>query len=248
MDLVERPPGPIAVRHPWEQARRHLVSRVLRDATDRHARSPVTALDIGSGDAWLATALAGDLRLQSVHAFDIAYTDEDCRELRTDVVSPTRTWPNGRHDLVLLLDVIEHVADDVELLRSARDRVSDDGIVMVTAPAWPRLATGHDRSLGHHRRYTPARLRAALVDAGLRELQLGGAFLSLLPIRAAHRILERAGRPREQSNLGQWSCGPVATNALSTALTWDARCGARLTTRNAFLPGLTVWATAIPAA
>jgi len=247
MDLSERPLGPIAIRHPWEQARRRLIAGVLRSAATGRGRPPITALDIGSGDAWLAGALARDLELRSVDAFDVGYTDEDCRALQTDVVHPTATCPDGRHDLVLLLDVIEHVADDVDLLRTARERVADDGVVMVTVPAWPRLATNHDTALGHYRRYTPSRLRAALADAGLEESRLGGAFISLLPVRAGQRVLERVRGPRPLPDLGQWGRGPLATRALTTALAWDAAVGSQLAARGAVLPGLTLWATAVRA-
>jgi hypothetical protein len=246
VDLVERREGQPENRHPWEQARRRLVSAVVSDAVARGDRAPETALDIGSGDAWLGASLAQDLGLRRVDAFDVAYSDHDLRELRTPVVNPIRERPEGDYDLVFLFDVIEHVEDDVALLGVARERVAGDGVVAVSVPAWPRLATAHDRALGHYRRYTPQRLRSSLSAAGLEPIMLGGAFSSLLPVRALQRIRERATQERPLPDLGAWQGGAVMTAALSTVLAADALLGAKLASRKIVVPGLSLWTVAVP--
>lgn len=245
MDLAEWRAVAAPVRHPWERARRRLVSGVLEDALGPRDGGGLAALDVGSGDAWLSGKIAEDLGLDHVTAFDIGYTDDDCRALRTAVVQPALDWPDQRYDLVLLLDVIEHVADDVDLLRRAREHLGDSGTLMVTVPAWPSFATAHDAALGHHRRYTPASLRAALASAGLRERRLGGAFASLLPLRKAQRVLERVRGPKPQAGVSGWTGGPLTTRVLAAALAGDARCGAWLAERNRLLPGLSLWAIAV---
>jgi hypothetical protein len=246
MDLNERRVGGSRRRHPWEQARRRLVSRVLADELRSGTYpAPRRALDIGSGDAWLAGKLAADFGLEAVHALDIGYSDADCEVLRTNVVRPTRVYPDHPSDVVLLLDVIEHVESDVELLERARDGVTPGGLVMVTVPALPRLATQHDVALGHYRRYTPAGLRRALKGGGLTELQMGGAFSSLIAVRAVQRLRERAIGQRPIPNLGQWEGSHSLTRVLTEALSKDADVGRRAAARNVVLPGLTLWATAV---
>lgn len=231
-------------RHPWEQARRNLVGDVVREAAAARGLRLDAALDIGSGDAWLAAGLGADLALRHVDALDIAYSDDDLRELATDVVRPVRACPDRAYDVAFLLDVIEHVPDDQVLLRLARDHVVPAGLVMVSVPAWPRLATMHDVALGHHRRYTPGRLRAALDDAGLRTIATGGAFSALLPIRAAQRIVEQRRGARDLPDLGQWTGGERVTAAVTAVLTADARLGRRAAAHGIPLPGLSVWALA----
>lgn len=247
MDLIEWRGGSARTRHPWEQARRRLISKILADECRTLGRSPRCALDIGSGDAWLARQLAADLGLDEVHALDIGYTDRDCEALRTNVLKPTRAYPAQPVDLVLLLDVIEHVDDDGELLRRARDSLKAGGMAMVTVPAFPRLTTQHDVALGHRRRYTPASLRRSLAAAGLQERHMGGAFVSLLAVRALQRIRERSSGPRQLRDLGQWEGSDWLTRALTIALERDADIGRRAAARGVVLPGLTLWATAVRA-
>jgi SAM-dependent methyltransferase len=247
VDLVERQADGANLRHPWEQARRTLVGEVVRDTAAARGLELRDALDIGSGDAWLAKGLADDLGLRHVDALDIGYSDADIVELTTDVVSAVRETPDRTYDAAFLLDVIEHVPDDQVLLRLAHDHVSPDGLVMVSVPAWPRMATQHDVALGHYRRYTPARLRSALAGAGLREIALGGAFGALLPVRAVQRVVEQRRGARELPNLGTWQGGELVTSAVTSALTWDARLGRALAGRGVPAPGLSVWAIAVRA-
>jgi len=65
------------------------------------------------------------------------------------------------------LNVLEHIADDVEVLRSMARLVRQGGKVTLVVPAFPSAMSQFDRSIGHYRRYTLASMRAALSAAGL---------------------------------------------------------------------------------
>jgi SAM-dependent methyltransferase len=75
--------------------------------------------------------------------------------------------PTAEHSAVVGLNVIEHVADDVGGLRAAARLVRPGGAVLMFVPAFPFAMSDFDRSIGHHRRYTSATMRQALIDAGL---------------------------------------------------------------------------------
>ncbi len=97
----------------------------------------------------------------------------------------------GWADIVLLLDVIEHVDDDVATLRAARTGVGDGGLLVVTVPAYQWLWSGHDEVLGHRRRYTAARLRAAVERAGFTVVRVSYFNSLLFPLLAAVRGWKR---------------------------------------------------------
>lgn len=244
MDLVERRDGELGHRHPWEQARRRLIVDLTARAAADRSLSLVDGLDIGSGDAWLAERLADDLGLARVDALDIAYSDEDLQTLRSEHVVPVRECPDSTYDVAFLLDVIEHVADDVALLQLAREHLRESGIVVVSVPAWPRLATSHDIALGHHRRYTPSTLRAAIEASGLVPTQIGGAFSLLLPVRAAQRALEHRRGARDLPHIGSWEGGALTSNVTSAILRADVGVGRQLAASGLPAPGLSLWAVA----
>jgi SAM-dependent methyltransferase len=84
-------------------------------------------------------------------------------------------WPVEPQSLraVVLLDVLEHLADPVAALRQARESLRDDGAIVFTVPAYEWLYGTWDKTLGHYRRYTTRELRRQA-----REAQLQVAWVS----------------------------------------------------------------------
>jgi 2-polyprenyl-3-methyl-5-hydroxy-6-metoxy-1,4-benzoquinol methylase len=73
----------------------------------------------------------------------------------------------GRHiDSAVLVNVLEHIADDVQVLRDLHDALVPGGSVVVFAPALPSLYGAFDERVGHYRRYTRSTLATALSRAG----------------------------------------------------------------------------------
>src|SRR5262245_41140929 len=101
-------------RHPWEVARAAFFRRVLAEGGALDA--PRAVLGLGAGAGSLARELLAPLPPGSeVVCLDPNYTDEDLARFTTPPVpglSFVRQVPARRFDLVLMLDVIEHVPDD----------------------------------------------------------------------------------------------------------------------------------------
>lgn len=99
------------------------------------------------------------------------------------------------YDLVALLDVLEHVDDDVGSLRSLGTRLNDDGRLILTVPAVPWLWSRHDELHHHKRRYTPQTLERAVREAGLSVKKMGYFNSLLFPVavgqRGVHRLFKR---------------------------------------------------------
>lgn len=77
------------------------------------------------------------------------------------------TAETGAHTAAVMLNVLEHIEDDVAALRSAAGLVRPGGAVVVFVPAFNGAMSRFDRLIGHHRRYTRRTLAAALTAAGL---------------------------------------------------------------------------------
>jgi SAM-dependent methyltransferase len=109
----------------------------------------------------------------------------------------------GRFDVVTCLDVLEHLDDDVEGLRTLRALLAPGGQIVITVPAYAWLWSGEDEISQHRRRYTRRSLLAACRAAGLDVLYASYFNLSLLPPMAAVVWSRRLIRDdwRTQSNL-----------------------------------------------
>ncbi len=91
--------------------------------------------------------------------------------------------------LILMMDVLEHVDDDLGLLREYSDRMPADARVLITVPAFRFLWSGHDVFLEHRRRYTLAEVEGLVNKAGLKVLAGRYFFGMLFPVIAALRLV-----------------------------------------------------------
>jgi SAM-dependent methyltransferase len=243
VDLAER--GENARRHPWETER----SRFFRSLIAHHVgdRPPRRILDIGAGDGWFAGELSQVMTDSSgIVCWDVNYRSADLQADLPPGVVRTADEPAGTFDLALLLDVVEHISDDAAFLDSSvLPHLTPESLVVVSVPAYQGLFSSHDEALAHHRRYSPARLRALLAPR-FEILARGGLFASLLPLRAAAVVRERLAGPPESHGIGGWNAGGGTTRAVSAVLAADAGVGRWLAHRGVATPGLSTWAVCRP--
>lgn len=241
-------------RHPWELARAEFFCRLLVEhvLVGRVGR----ILDAGAGDAFFATRLAAHVAAGTeIVCVDLHYDAERLAALSARVppaVRLSRELPDVRADVVLLLDVLEHIEDDSGYLRTLVDRsLAPGGKVLISVPAWPSLFSEHDRMLAHHRRYTPGAARALIEESGLRVLRSGGAFHALLPLRAAQLLWAASRRTPDGSVVGsetaptelaRWGGGPLLTRWVLRGLRLDNLLSKWSASRGIELPGLSFFA------
>jgi SAM-dependent methyltransferase len=259
MDLREIPTTGTFQRHPWDRARARFFLQTL-EAAGLLSR-PLEVLDVGAGDAYFAGELARRLPEGSrVVCCDSNYTPEHLARIAGTVdgrlISFTRELPAGRFGLVALLDVIEHVPDDVGFLRMlAEQHLAPGGSVLISVPAWMSLFTRHDLGVAHYRRYRPGQLAEAVRGAGLAVARSGGLFHSLLLPRALQKLGERARGIRSapapetapdhaNSDIAAWKGGPVVTRAVDLALAADNAVSRASAAMKLPLPGLSAWVLA----
>lgn len=147
--------------------------------------------------------------------------------------------------LILLLDVVEHVEDDNSFLCNiVGNYLDDDGYLMLTAPAYQFLFSSHDTFLGHYRRYTLKDLIGLSDSAGLKMIDSGYLFFSLIPLRFAFLCYERlfAAEGMENRGIGSWKYGTIITKTIELILTTENNISIALSRFGIRIPGLTVWA------
>lgn len=73
----------------------------------------------------------------------------------------------GKYNVILLLDVIEHIDDHVGFINTCKDHLTEEGKIIINVPAYMHLYSKYDKEVGHVRRYNKKTLSQALKDAGL---------------------------------------------------------------------------------
>lgn len=245
MDLSELRGTPIT-RHPWETSRVRALEKIVR-SLDLPAPS---ALDIGCGDGYLGRALGERLFFREVVAQDIHLSDEIAQALSGPNLRFVRELDglDYRADLLLLLDVLEHVESPrVLLTQVSRERLASGGRMVLTVPTFQSLFAEHDVALEHVRRYSRRELMDEVTAAGLIVIDAGYLFPSLLPVRALSVLCNRLTGPRtsppERHGVGAWRAPALVTRLLHTALSLDNDACLAAHQLGVRLPGLSVWLT-----
>jgi ubiquinone/menaquinone biosynthesis C-methylase UbiE len=73
----------------------------------------------------------------------------------------------AEHSCLIAYNVLEHIDDHVEALRSMARLVRGGGHIVLVCPAFPFAMSPVDIATGHVRRYTKRSIRAALTSAGV---------------------------------------------------------------------------------
>ena len=162
-------------------------------------RKPEGILDVGAGSGFFSKMLLRRTTAQSAICVDPGYTEEWSETVDGKPISFRRASPVGYADVVLLMDVIEHVDDDVGLLRSYAASARPGTRFVVSVPAFSWLWSRHDDFLEHRRRYTLSQTLRVLSEAGLSPSAGFYFFGVLFPAVVAQRLWNRvrdAERPR----------------------------------------------------
>jgi SAM-dependent methyltransferase len=92
-------------------------------------------------------------------------------------------------DLIGLFDVLEHLDDDVQVLRALREQLRPGRWLLLTVPAHMALWSDYDTASGHRRRYSRAQLQARLNQAGFRVEYCTEFMCALVPLIFLRRRL-----------------------------------------------------------
>ncbi len=184
----------LATRHWWWRARndsvRELASRLLGTRRD------ASILDIGCGDGVLFPFFSRFGDVEGIEP-DAAVVSEDSPWRRRIQLRPfdDSFAPGRRYDLIVMLDVLEHIEDPQRALRHVHDLLADDGRLLLTVPAFQVLWTHHDELNRHFRRYTKSGLVSVVQGSGLRVLESWYAFQWLFLAKLVERVRERVAGP-----------------------------------------------------
>jgi SAM-dependent methyltransferase len=154
-------------------------------------RSPERILDVGAGSGFFSKMLLRDTAVRTAICVDPAYTGDWSEDHFGKPLAFRRASGSGDADLVLLMDVLEHVDDDVGLLRQYVATARSGTRFIVSVPAFSWLWGRHDEFLGHRRRYTLPALLEVAAAAGLRPVTSFYFFAMIFPLVAARRLWQR---------------------------------------------------------
>ena len=226
------------VNHSWEDARFKvafdIIEKQIINKIENKDKAAITIFDIGCGDGYFLEKLAKKLPNAQCLAIDTAFDDEIIQNFQEKYKSfnikfyksiESIDLQNVKADIVLLLDVIEHIEDDVEFLKSLYNSsfITEKSKIVITVPAFQSLFCSHDTWLGHYRRYTVNSLQKHLLEAGFRSKLDGYFFFSLLIPRWL-QVKKEKKKKRDidkVTGIGDWQGNSLTFKLIVTILYLD---------------------------
>lgn len=178
----------------WYRGRAYLVTRLGRAFLKPYGK----VLDYGAGSGGMRAALA-------VFGNDIIGFEPD-REAREEarvrgysaLYASEEEALASTFDVAVFCDVLEHIKDDHGTLARVVGSLNQNGVVIITVPAFQSLWSIHDVNHHHFRRYSRREVIRLLEGAGLTLVYASYWNATLFPVAALMRIVGRSG----ESSLG----------------------------------------------
>jgi len=171
-------------------------------------------LDIGAGSGFFSRHLLVEGGAERALCVDTGYARDHDETIAGKPVLYRRDCGFVDCDLVLMMDVLEHVDDDRGLAAHYAAKVPGGAHFLVTVPAFGFLWSGHDVFLDHKRRYRLPEIEATLRGAGLTIVRGAYYFGLVFPLAAAVRLASR-GDAQPRSSLKKHG---ALTNVILTAV------------------------------
>jgi SAM-dependent methyltransferase len=109
--------------------------------------------------------------------------------------------PDQSVDVLVMLNVLEHIEDDATALKNALKLLKPGGTLVIEVPAGPYLYDGYDAELHHFRRYSATELKHKLSGAGFITTRQSHLGIILYPAFVAVKLLNKWFRSKKNTTV-----------------------------------------------
>lgn len=175
----------------WFQARQFIIDKLIHKYTDLKNHDII--LDAGCGTGGFAAYISQYFQVIGLDTSKTAIEFSKKRGIKTIYNQVLGDFDSSKHAIkaITMLDVIEHIEDDLSVMQDAYNKLPKEGYFIVSVPAYQWLWSNHDRIHMHYRRYTKSHFNELLKKAGF-EIEFSSYFNSFLFLPGAlKRIVQK---------------------------------------------------------
>ena len=152
---MNKKPIPLEANHDWwwyvakRKLLKFLIDKKIKEKKFNHI------LEIGPG-------LGNNIQLlKSLGSVDVLETEQEfIKYLKQNLGNQIDKFYydlnniEKKFDLIVMLDVLEHIENSQEFMENLKKYINTNGIIIIGVPAYVSLWSNHDKELKHFRRYT----------------------------------------------------------------------------------------------
>lgn len=171
---------------------------MMTDVIGRSGNNKI--LDVGAGSAFFSKYLLQNSNAVECICIDTSYETRFTTRIHGKPISYSTDFIENGSNVVLMMDVLEHIDDDVAFLKSYVDKMASGTKFLITVPAFQFLWSGHDVFLEHKRRYTLSGLEKLVTRSGLVVKKQFYFYGLVLPIAILTRFIDKLisrGKPAQ---------------------------------------------------
>jgi len=182
--------------HWWFVARRKIIQKAINNL-DLPRNIRILDAGCGNGDNLSLLSTFGDLVAfeKNEYALKTAKSKKIGEIYKAELPDKLPNTIKTNFDLIVLLDVLEHIDDDSKSLTTVRKLMNNKGIILITVPAFQWLWSEHDVIHHHKRRYSKSELREKLDSSGFRIKYISYFNTLLFPFALVERIGQKIFSP-----------------------------------------------------
>lgn len=154
--------------HWWYRGRRQLIHALFQEYCIKNINKKLEILDVGCGAGILMSELEQYGNVYGIDVSELAVEYCKKRGLPNVTVDDLAklSFPNEQFDVVIALDVLEHIENDAQAVIEIKRVLKPGGTVIIFVPAFMSLWGEADEMGRHFRRYQKPELLKRLGDGG----------------------------------------------------------------------------------
>jgi cyclopropane fatty-acyl-phospholipid synthase-like methyltransferase len=189
-------PAPVSMADSWFEhgTPDHFWVRHRNAVLDRHFKKIIRSAEqigeVGCGSGLILHHL-NQAYQKAADGFELNLTAlNHCPKLPGDlyIYDILRRHPKltERYEVLLMMDVLEHIENETEFLEAVGDHLKPDGHLIIGVPMRQHLYSAYDAAAGHYRRYSTQHLKSVVQASGFtvkEVVQWGHVYIPLLMVR-----------------------------------------------------------------
>jgi len=205
-------------QHWWFVARRQIVRQLVHRLAPPAIRR--TIVDVGCGTGATVAFFGNEYRTVGIEPSADAVALASRRFPYAEFIHGSAPHDlgaiAGETDVFLLMDVLEHIADEVAMLSDIVAVARPGAHILITVPARPELWSEHDVTMRHYRRYVPETLRELWRGLPVTPRLVSYFNSRLYPVVRAARLVSRMRNQPVGAQATDLSMPPASVNRMLT--------------------------------